>query len=177
MLEIIELRKAVENYKKMQLYSIDCSSVEKSIINDLMRDMEDGAGYTFYEVEKKNMITKVIAYVEFGLPYEKNKSVLDKVIQICDISKEEVNQLVDKEAMYVKTTKKNMQKIIIWKGQAVSNEYMNKCDVIEDIIFKTKSNQAGEYCYSTDICKYELMIDSDMAILRNAVKGIEYYLL
>lgn len=177
MLKIIELRKSVENYKKMQLYSIDCISVESSIINDLIRDLEDGAGHTFCEVEKSNMIAKVIAYMEFGLPYEKNKSVLEKVLRICGISKKEVNELVDKEAMYVKATKTNMQKIIIWKSKSLSNEYMNKGTVIEDIVFKMKNKQIGEYCYSTDICKYELIIELDMAILRNVVRGIEYYLL
>ena len=54
---------------------------------------------------------------------------------------------------------------------------MNKGTVIEDIVFKIKNKQTGEYCYSTDLCKYELIIEPDVAILRNVVRGIEYYLL
>lgn len=173
----MQVRSVVENYKKMQLYSIDSLSVECSIINDLAHDLEDGLKNTSCKEAKINMFAKVVAYLEFGLCYEKNKVLLDKIMQLCEVSRKDVNELIDKEARYVKTTKANIQKIIIWKSRSANNNYMNKGAVIEDIISHVKNNHLGKYCYRTDYCQYELILESDMAILRNAIKDIEYYLL
>lgn len=172
-----QIRSNVENYKKMQLYSIDYKSVASSIIDDLAHELTEVSENKFCEEIKWNMIAKVVAYLEFGLCYEDNKVLLDKIMQVCKVSKKDINELVDKEARYVKTTKANIQKIIIWKSQTKKNSYMNKGVVIEDIISHVKNNHVGRYVYSTDICKYELIIEFDIVILRNIIKDIEYYLL
>ncbi|MBQ3510611.1 MAG: hypothetical protein IJA90_11425 [Peptococcaceae bacterium] len=172
-----QMRSIVENYKKMQLYSIDYKSVEFSIVDDLAHDLDEASENIICEEIKRNMIAKVVAYMEFGLCYENNKVLLDKIMKVCDVSKKNINELVDKEARYVKTTKANIQKIIIWKSQTKNNSYMNKGVVIEDIISHVKNNHVGRYIYSTDICKYELIIEFDIVILRNIIKDIEYYLL
>ena len=70
-----------------------------------------------------------------------------------------------------------MQKIIIWKSRTADNRHMNKGAVIEDIIFHVKNKHLGKYSYGTDYCQYELILEPDMAILRNLIKDIEYYLL
>lgn len=176
-MENAQMRSIVENYKKMQLYSIDYMSIESSIINDLVHDLDEVPGNIFCDDIKRNMIAKVVAYMEFGLCYENNKVMLDKVMQVCEVSKKDINELVDKEARYIKTTKANIQKIIIWKSQSTNNSYMNKGAVIDDIIAHVKNKHLGKYCYNTDYSRYELILDSDMVILRNVIKDIEYYLL
>lgn len=173
----IDVESMVQNYKKLQLYSIDKIHVEESIMKDLKRDLEEYSGMPLGDTEKYSIVAKVIAYLEFGFSYEKYKKIFDIIILLCDTSREEINNLADMEAQYIKATKSNIQKVIIWRSHRANNRYMNKGDVVADILFRIRENKEGVYTYHTDCCRYELFIESEMVVLKNKIKEIIYYLL
>lgn len=173
----IELKNFVQNYKKLQLYSTDKNSIENSIIGDLQRDVEEYAGQMLGYVDECYIISKVIAYIEFGLNWNSGKDILEEALKLCNVTKAEINEIADKEAQYMKATKGNLQKLIIWKNTSSGTNYRKKGDIVEEILANVKAKKNGEYVYATDCCRYELTIVDDLVIMRDAVKKISYYLL
>lgn len=174
-MDILKIREFVENYKKIQLYSIDNDPVEESIIADLVQDLREKENFYLDNFEKTNIVAKMIAYFEFGFSYEENKTLIDQVMQLCSVDKTALNQWIDKEAQYIKITKNNLQKLLIWKS-GDKNKYLTKSEVIDEILANIKKQKKGNYLYQTDKSRYSLDITENMIVLKNNKKDIFYYL-
>lgn len=173
----MELRKSVENYKKMQLYSTDNISIKESIIIDLENSLKEYGDRKIGEQEKHDILAKVLSYIEFGFCSKEHKTLLEQILVLCKIDQTELNNMVNKDAQYVKATRANIQKIIIWKNHSSNSGHMKKGEVVEDILYRIKEKMPGEFLYESACCKYKLKIETDMIILKNEVKKIFYYLL
>ena len=121
-------------------------------------------------------MAKVICYLEFGFAYEAYAAVFDQVLTLCATSKKELNAYVNKEAQYVKLSRENLQKIVVWKTEQ-KQKYRKKGEIITEILSLGKQRCIGRYTYATEKSAFLLEIDSDLIILRNTRKGIFYYLI
>ena len=175
-MDSIYIRETVENYKKMQLYSVDCCTVEDSIITDLMQEVNNRSILYPDEFWKISVLAKIISYLEFGLPYEKYMHLFDKTLFLCQIDEKFLQNVVNPKAQYVKLSKRNLQKIVIWKTGNKHN-YRNKGDVIQDMLSSVRKKQYGNYLFETDKSGYQLSIEPSKTILKNVPKEISYYLI
>lgn len=172
----LKVREMTENYKKIQLYSVDDFTVEQSIVIDLKQDLLEFREHLPNQLEQLQLLAKLISYLEFGLSYEKYNSLFTKVLEICHETKKSVYSMVDKDAQYVKASKANLQKLIIWKSEQ-PNKYCKKGTVIADIFTAVKLHICGIYVYKTDRSSYCLEINEDLVVLKNLKKDILYYLI
>lgn len=175
-MECLVIRKLVENYKKTQLYAINTQSVKESIISELRQDLEDYQTHILNQQECLYLLAKIIAYLEFGFPYETYRTLFDTLLVVCGETKVSLYTLVDREAQYIKASKANLRKLIIWKsGQ--SSRYPRKGDVVTDMFTAIKGRNYGVYTYETEFCKYTLTVSEDVVVLENIYKEILYYLI
>lgn len=172
----MKIREIIENCKKIQLYSVDNISIEESIIAELKQDLLEYENSNEECLLKEHMLAQIIAYMEFGLNYEKYQELFQQVLNISGISKSVFNSLWDREAQYVKASRKNLQKIIIWRTEQ-KKQYQNKGEIIETILALLKNNKYGTYQYRTERSAYQLEINQDLNTLTNLQKNIIYYLL
>lgn len=165
----------VENYKKMMLFSIRPHKVEDTIIANLKTDIAElnGSPNSYW---RDHTIAKVIAYLEFGFPYEKYESLFESVLELCDMDYSTLWQWVNSKAQYVKTNMEELRKIIIWRSSD-RRQYINKGAVLTEIINIAKSKKFGTYLFATEQSAYELEVTSEQVILRNVSKGVQYYLI
>ncbi len=175
-MEGLKLRDITENYKKMQLYSLDDFTVEQSIVIDLKQDLLEFQEHLPNQLDQLQLLAKLVSYLEFGLSYEKYNSLFDKVLEICHETKKSLYTMVDKDAQYVKASKANLQKLIIWKSEQPSR-YCKKGTVVADIFSIIKLRMYGIYIYKTDRSSYCLEVNEEWVILKNLKKGILYYLI
>ena len=171
----MEIRMLVENYKKLQLYSVDERSIEESIILEIKQDLLTQKREGWDAQQKQAMLAKVVAYVEFGLCYETYAAMFQQILNLCGITKDMFRSIWNKEAQYVKCSKKNLQKIIIWKTEQ-KQKYLNKGEVIDEIIALCKKHIYGTYQYKTEKSEYLLEINQEVVTLKNVSKKIIYYL-
>ena len=174
-MESVKMRELVENYKKIQLYAVNSHPVEEAIILELRQDLEEYQKHGPDEQERMQLLAKMIAYLEFGFAYEVYKLLFERLLELCGETKMSLYAMVDREAQYVKFSKANLQKLIIWKSEQPSR-YCNKGDVVADMVAAIKGRHYGSYTYETERCGYTLIVSEDMVILKNLRKGIAYYL-
>ncbi len=172
----VVLREAVENYKKIQLYAVDDRAIEQSIIQELKMNILENDRKCPDFFLRTQLLAKVISYIEFGFAYEAYTAVFDQVLTLCAINKKELNAYIDKEAQYVKLSRENLQKIVVWKTEQ-KQKYRKKGEVIAEILSLCKQRCIGRYSYATEKSAFLLEIESDLIILRNTGKGIFYYLI
>ena len=113
----VMLREAVENYKKIQLYAVDDCAIEQSIIQELKMNILENNRKCLDSFIRTQLLAKVISYLEFGFAYEAYAAVFDQVLALCATSKKELSAYVNKEAQYVKLSRENLQKIVVWKTE------------------------------------------------------------
>ena len=106
----MEIRMLVENYKKLQLYSVDERSIEESIILEIKQDLLTQKREGWDAQQKQAMLAKVVAYVEFGLCYETYAAMFQQILNLCGITKDMFRSIWNKEAQYVKCSKKKSAK-------------------------------------------------------------------
>ena len=172
----VMLREAVENYKKIQLYAVDDCAIEQSIIQELKMNILENNRKCLDSFIRTQLLAKVICYLEFGFAYEAYAAVFDQVLTLCATSKKDLNAYVNKEAQYVKLSRENLQKIVVWKTEQ-KQKYRKKGEIITEILSLGKQRCIGRYTYATEKSAFLLEIDSDLIILRNTRKGIFYYLI
>jgi len=175
-MEYLTMRAIVENYKKTQRYAMNMQPVSETITAELKQDLEEYREYCPGKKEKMQLIAKVIAYLEFGFPYETHRALFEKILALCGTSRDALSIVMDRESQYVKLSKINLQKIIIWKSDHPSR-YCNKGDIIETILQMVKEQRYGDHFYETDRCGYCLTIGKDIVLLKDLKKEIIYYLI
>jgi len=175
-MEGLKLQDITENYKKMQLYSLDDLTVEQSIVIDLKQDLLEFQEHLPNQLDQLQLLAKLVSYLEFGLSYEKYNSLFDKVLEICHETKKSLHLIVNKDAQYVKASKANLQKLIIWKSDQPS-KYCKKGTVVAEIFSTVKLHICGTYVYKTDRSYYCLEVNEDLVVLKNLKKDILYYLI
>lgn len=171
----LELRKIVENYKKMQLYALDDIPIEDAIIDEIGQEIVLYTDYALAHEEQLQILAKVIAYLEFGLPYESHKMLFEKVLELCQIAQKTLKSLVNWDAQYIRPSQLNLQKVLIWKTGR-SNHCLKKGEVVADLLHNIREHRLGIYIYQSEFCCYQLVISEEDIVLKNLRKGIQYYL-
>lgn len=161
-----ELFKAITNYHKLQLYSTDNLTVKESIIIDLNQMLQNR--YHYSEID---FISKIITYLDFGLPYSENASLFDNILQLFNTSYSSIQPLVNQNFLSIKATKYNLQKII--KQCFGENKNNNIYKILELINY----NQDIIYNFSCQHNHFCFIINNNHYILKNITKDIEFYLL
>ena len=168
------LRELVENYKKMQIYSIDEYTAEESIIFDIEQDL-NGYYKENLILKKRGILVKIIAYMEFGFIYENNQTLLDQALKLCSVNKDMLLSFVDGNAQYIGLKKIELSRVIVWKMDS-RKKSLRKGDVIEKILELVQIGQTGAYFFETQRSKYKLIIDKQEVKLENVKKRITYFL-
>ena len=172
-MEELLIRKIVENYKKMQLYSIDSNPVKTSILWDLEQDLADAEQYV---VDKNMVIAKLIAFLEFGFSWEPYHELFERVLEFCQMNREDLERFQKIEAQNIRLSRKNLREILIWKTREKKN-YKNKGDVIQEILNIVKQREIGNYIFETELCAYQLEVRKDTVVFQNLKKEIFYNIL
>lgn len=117
-----------------------------------------------------------IAYLEFGFDYDKHKALFDRLLALRGLSKEMLDNVVRKDLMQFKLSKRNIAINLHWtKKTNYHKTNLKKAAVVEKIYQLCRNRDEGIYEFRDAVSCYRLIITVNIIRLENVTKGLVYH--
>lgn len=162
-------RERIENTKQPHLLNIKPIRIDEQIAHDI-------ALYLEKPIEQEEALAELVAYLEFGLPYERYQVLFNQFLKQINITREELEALVDKKYRTMSLSRKSISEKMFWNADARNKReaIKSKHKIIKQIFELCRSGENGVYKFADAVSDYELIIQKPELRLVNITKGIEY---